>query len=54
MSFPLAFILTRFTNLDLPLVFTFIQAADLLKVAVGLLLVNRKVWVHNLVMPGNA
>ena len=54
MSFPLAFILTRFTNLDLPLVFTFIQAADLLKVAVGLFLVNRKVWVHNLVMPENA
>lgn len=54
MSFPLAFILTRFTNLDLPQVFTFIQAADLLKVAVGLFLVNRKVWVHNLVMPGNA
>lgn len=50
-SLPLAFVLSRFTGFDLPMVFMLVQCADILKVAVGLFLVNRKVWVHNLVVP---
>lgn len=50
-SLPLAYILSRFTSFDLPTIYLLVQCADLLKVAVGLILVNRKVWVHNLVIP---
>lgn len=50
-SLPLAFVFSRFTSLNLPAVFLVVESADLLKVAVGLYLVNRRVWVHNLVVP---
>ena len=53
-SFPFAYILSRFTSLSLPMVFLLVQSADLFKVMIGLFLVNKRVWVHNLVMPETA
>lgn len=53
-SFPIAYIMTRFTGLNLPMVFLLVQAADLFKVLIGLFLVHKRVWVHNLVMPETA
>lgn len=50
-SLPLAFVLSRYTSLNLLMIFLLVQCADLLKVAMGIFLVEKRVWVHNLVIP---
>jgi len=48
-SVPLAFLLSRCSSLPVLMVFAAIQAADLIKVVVGLILVRKGVWITNLV-----
>lgn len=46
---PCAFILCNFTQLPVFAVFAAVQAADLIKVAVGYILIRKGVWISNLV-----
>ena len=46
---PCAFVLCNFTSLPVFTVFAVIQAADLIKVAVGYVLIRKGVWISNLV-----
>ena len=46
---PCAFILCNFTELPVFAVFAAVQAADLIKVAVGYILIRKGVWISNLV-----
>ena len=46
---PLAFVLSRFTAMPILPLFIVIQLLDLVKAAVGFVLVKKKVWVKNLV-----
>ena len=46
----LAFLLSRFTNMDIILIFLFVQLADIPKILLGLTLVHRGIWIRNLVM----
>lgn len=48
-SVPVAFILCNFTSLPIFAVYTSIQAADMIKLLVGYVLVKKGVWVTNLV-----
>lgn len=50
-SLPLAYVLSRYTALDLPMIYILVQCVDILKVMVGLYLIKKRVWVHNLVVP---
>lgn len=46
---PCAFILCNFTQLSVFAVFALVQAADLIKVGVGYVLIRKGVWISNLV-----
>lgn len=46
---PLAFILCKFTSLDIIAVFAIIQSADFIKVIIGAILIKKGVWISNLV-----
>ena len=46
---PLAFFLTHFTGLTILPIIMIVQASELIKVAVGLYLVRKGIWVNNLV-----
>ncbi|MBR4101170.1 MAG: MATE family efflux transporter [Oscillospiraceae bacterium] len=46
---PMAFLLCRFTDLPILAIFVMVQAADLIKVAVGYILIRKRVWISNLV-----
>lgn len=46
---PTAFILSRFTGIALVPMYIIIQAVDLIKCAMGFLLIKKKSWVNNLV-----
>ena len=46
---PLAFVLSRFTAVPILPMYTVVQMMDLVKVALGLVLVKKRVWVKNLV-----
>lgn len=46
---PLAFVLSRFTALPVMLVYLFVNAADIIKCAIGFVLVKKGVWVNNIV-----
>ncbi len=48
-SFPAAYVLSRFTSLDIIQIFLIIHLVDLYKVALGLFLVHKGVWINNLV-----
>ncbi|MDO4414201.1 MAG: MATE family efflux transporter [Erysipelotrichaceae bacterium] len=48
-SWPLAFVLASFTSIPVVLMVLLVAAADLIKGVFGLVLVEKKVWVHNLV-----
>ncbi|WP_196803000.1 MATE family efflux transporter [Butyrivibrio sp. MC2013] len=47
-AFPFAYVLARFTNLDIRLMFTCCQAIDLIKVAVGFIIYRSGIWARNL------
>ncbi len=48
-SVPLAWVLAHFTGLPLPLMYLCVQLVDIYKVILGLTLVHKRVWVHDLV-----
>lgn len=49
-----AFILSRYTDLSLLRMFTIVSAMDILKVIIGLILVQKKVWIQNLTGSGQS
>ncbi len=48
-SFPIAFILSRFTDFTITQMFLTLHLVDLYKVILGLFLLNKGIWVNNLV-----
>ncbi len=48
-SVPIAFVLSRFTGLYVIWIFLFVQAADWIKCVIGVVLVKKGVWMHNIV-----
>ena len=48
-SVPLAFVLSRFTDLYVIWIFVFLQMADWIKCTVGVILVKKGVWMNNIV-----
>ena len=48
-SVPLAYLLCRYTALSILLILVIVQAADMIKVIIGLILVRKGVWITNLV-----
>lgn len=49
MSIPVAFVLSRFTNMDILPMFIIVEALNLIKCAIGFWLVKERKWVKNLV-----
>lgn len=47
-SFPIAFVLSRFTALSIVEMYFIVTAVDIYKVILGLILVNKRLWVNNL------
>lgn len=48
-SVPVAFILSRFTSLDVIFIFIAVQMADWIKCIIGVILVKKGVWMNNIV-----
>lgn len=48
-SVPVAYILTRFTTLHAVIVFALVHVADLIKCAIGYILLKKEVWMNNIV-----
>lgn len=48
-SIPTAFLLCQFTSLPILAIYAIIQAADLIKVCVGYVLIRKGVWISNIV-----
>ena len=48
-SVPVAFLLSRYTNLYVVWIFVFLQMADWIKCAIGIILVRKGVWMQNIV-----
>ncbi|MDU7560802.1 MAG: MATE family efflux transporter, partial [Finegoldia magna] len=47
-SYPISFLLAKFTDLNVVLMYLIISVIDLYKVVLGLYLVGKKIWVKNL------
>lgn len=47
--YPISFILSRYTSMDMTHLYIFMCSVDIIKVAVGLILVKKGVWINNLV-----
>lgn len=48
-SVPTAMLLVKFTSLDITMIFFICQAVDIIKVAIGLFLLKKGVWLRNIV-----
>ena len=48
-SVPLAFVLSRYTDLHVIAIFAVVHAADLIKCVIGYILVKKNVWMKNIV-----
>ena len=46
---PCAYVLTRFTDLDIVPLYAIVQSLALIRTVIGLIFVHKKVWVNNLV-----
>lgn len=46
---PAAFVLTRYTAMGIILIYLIVKCLDLIKCAIGIVLVRKGVWVHNIV-----
>lgn len=49
---PLAYVLTHFTPMGVVLIFLCVHSLDILKGLIGLILVRKGVWIHNIVSGG--
>ena len=52
-SIPTAFLLTKFTGLDILPVYAIVQSLDLIKVIIGLFMLKSGIWINNLVSDNN-
>ena len=52
-SIPTAFLLTKFTGLDILPVYAIVQSLDLIKVIIGLFMLKSGIWINNLVADDN-
>lgn len=48
-SVPIAFLLSRFTSIYVVWIFVILQAADWIKCVIGIILIRKDVWMHNIV-----
>lgn len=48
-SFPVSFILSRYTDISMLGLFTTIQLLDLIKAVIGFIMVKKGIWIHNIV-----
>ena len=48
-SVPVAFVLSRYTDLHVVLIFAVVHAVDLIKCVIGYILVKKNVWMRNIV-----
>ena len=48
-SVPVAFVLSRYTNIHVVLIFAVVHAVDLIKCVIGYILVKKNVWMRNIV-----
>lgn len=46
---PAAFVLCRFTGISIFIIFILIQCADIIKIAIGYILIKKGIWITNLV-----
>jgi Na+-driven multidrug efflux pump len=46
---PLAYVLSRYSSMNILTMYILVYAMDLIKAAVGFVLVKKQVWVKNLV-----
>ena len=51
-SIPLAFVLSRYTNLPIIPLYISCQLVDLIKCVIGFLMVKKGIWIHNFVADG--
>lgn len=47
---PLAFVLSFFSDLPILTVYAIVQAADLIKIAIGAVMIRKGIWINNLVV----
>ncbi len=52
-SIPTAFLLTKFTGLDILPIYAIVQSLDLIKVIIGLFMLKSGIWINNLVSDNN-
>lgn len=48
-SWPVAYVLSRYTGIAIVPMFVIVQALDFIKVAVGAILLKKKIWIQNIV-----
>jgi len=48
-SWPVAFVLSRYTNMDIETMYVFVLCLDFIKVALGAILLKKRVWIQDLV-----
>lgn len=46
---PIAFVLCRYTSLNMYLIFVIVQACDIIKLLYGIVLIRKGIWINNLV-----
>lgn len=49
-SIPLAFVLSKHTNIDIVIVYFIVQIGDIIKTIIGYFLMKKEVWVRNIVL----
>lgn len=48
-SWPVAFVLSRFTGLPVVIIYPIVQALDLIKVVIGAILIKKRIWIQDIV-----
>ncbi len=48
-SVPMAFVLSRFTDINVVMIFVFVQLADLVKCVIGYILLKKGIWLNTIV-----
>ena len=52
-SVPVAFVLTRYTGISIVVIYLIVNALDLIKCAVGYVLLKKRIWINNIVGQGD-
>lgn len=48
-SVPIAFVCSRYTGMSVYMIFLFVNLADLIKIAIGAIMLKKRMWVQNIV-----